>query len=246
LQFRGVGEYLEDLVARIDAPLLDDLAITFFHQLIFDTPQLAQFISHTPKFEARNEAHVVFSNRDAQVSVKLLNPIQPDGALFKMGISCRQSDWQLSSLAQVCGLSLPHALIPGVEHLAILGDKFPRPHYWQDDIESGQWLELFRPFTAVKDLYISPGFASRIAPALQVLAKERLTEVLPALQTLFLAKPLPSGPVREAIMQFVAMRQLVGHPIAVSYWEKEQDWPYGGPDDTDEEEDEGSYETDDD
>ena len=40
LVFRGVSEYLEVLVARIDAPLLDKLYITFFHQLIFDTPQL--------------------------------------------------------------------------------------------------------------------------------------------------------------------------------------------------------------
>ncbi|KAN0107506.1 hypothetical protein V8E52_010101 [Russula decolorans] len=42
--FRGVCEYLEDLIAGIDAPFLDKLKITFFHQLIFDTPQLAQFI----------------------------------------------------------------------------------------------------------------------------------------------------------------------------------------------------------
>ena len=48
LQFFGVSEYLEVLVARIDAPILDKLDITFFQQLIFDTPQLTQFISHTP------------------------------------------------------------------------------------------------------------------------------------------------------------------------------------------------------
>ena len=40
LQFRGVGEYLEDLLARIDAPLLDYLDITLFHQLIFNAPQV--------------------------------------------------------------------------------------------------------------------------------------------------------------------------------------------------------------
>ena len=45
-----------------------------------------------------------------------------------------------------------------------------------------------------------------IAPALQGLAKERPTEVLPALQDLFLENTLPSGPVKEAIDQFVAVR----------------------------------------
>jgi hypothetical protein len=39
LWFRGVSEYLEDLVARIDAPLLHTLNISFFYQLIFDIQQ---------------------------------------------------------------------------------------------------------------------------------------------------------------------------------------------------------------
>jgi hypothetical protein len=34
-----LSEYLEDLVARIDAPLLGTVCITFFYQLIFDTPR---------------------------------------------------------------------------------------------------------------------------------------------------------------------------------------------------------------
>ena len=45
---RAVSEYLEDLIARIDAPLLDDVKILFFNQLIFDIQRLAQFISHAP------------------------------------------------------------------------------------------------------------------------------------------------------------------------------------------------------
>ena len=65
LRFRGVSEYFEDLVARVDTPLLGVLAINFHHQLIFETPQLTQFISRTPKFKLEPEAHkgarVVFS-----------------------------------------------------------------------------------------------------------------------------------------------------------------------------------------
>jgi hypothetical protein len=45
LHFRGVSEYLEYVVIRIDAPRLDSLYMRFFHQLIFDIPQLAQFVS---------------------------------------------------------------------------------------------------------------------------------------------------------------------------------------------------------
>jgi len=86
----------------------------------------------------------------------------------------------------------------------------------QDDIENGQWLEFFCPFTAVKDLYPSRKFVPPITPALQELVGERTMEVPPVLQRLFLEELHPSAPVEEAIEQFVAVRQLSGHPIVVS------------------------------
>jgi hypothetical protein len=46
-----------------------------------------------------------------------------------------------------------------------------------------------------------------------------MTEVLPALETLFLEEPLPSGPVWNTVEQFVASRQFAGHPIVVSRWQ---------------------------
>ena len=69
-------------------------------------------------------------------------------------------------------------------------------------------------------LYISQEFAPRIGPVLQELAGEGVTEVLPALRTLFLEGLPPSGPVLETIGQFVAARKLAGHPISVSPWER--------------------------
>ena len=67
-------------------------------------------------------------------------------------------------------------------------------------------------------VYCSP----RIAPALQELVGIKVTEVLPALQTLFLEGPLPSGLFQDNIEQFVAARQLSGHPIAVSRWKVDE------------------------
>ena len=212
LWFKGVVEYFDDLVARIDAPQLKIMRITFFHQLILDTPQLSQFISRTPKLRTHNKARMAFSKG---VSVTL--PQILDGRLH-LGISCRYHDWQLSSLAQLCSSSFPQALISMVEHLYISeSSRLP----WPDDIENSQWLELLHPFAAVKDLYISSEFVPRILPALQELTGERVTEVLPALQTLFLDEPLASGPVQDIIVQFVDARQRVDHPIGISRWENE-------------------------
>jgi hypothetical protein len=220
-RFEGVSDYLEDLVAWIDAPLLNYLRMSFFHQPIIDTPQLAQFISRTPNFKAHNNAYVGISRPEITITF----PQTFDGAL-KLRILCSQLDEQLSSLAQVCStsFSILQAFVPAVEHLYIL-DYWN--WNWEDSIENSQWLELFHSFTAVKGLYVAQRFAPRIAPALHELAGDGVTEVFPALQTIFLEEPLPSGPVLKDIVQFSATRHLAGHPIAISRWaRKEYDFSY--------------------
>ena len=217
LKFDGVSEYLEDFMARIDAPLLEFLDIIFFHQLLFDTPQLALFISRTPKFQTPDklEARVYFPS--PKVTFTTL-----DGRL-ELKISCGKSDWQLSSLTQVCGSFFSQPLISTVEHLYIQeyredGMFFRFGNHNIDDVESSQWLEFLRPFTAVKHLYITPNSTPGIATALQGLVAGTVTEVLPALETFFL-ETLPTKPIQEAIEKFAAARQLFSHPITVSRWD---------------------------
>ncbi|KAN0126548.1 hypothetical protein V8E52_000188, partial [Russula decolorans] len=54
--FKGVNEYLEELVARIDTPRIDRLLTTFFNDINFNTPELNQFISRTLTLGAYDEA----------------------------------------------------------------------------------------------------------------------------------------------------------------------------------------------
>jgi hypothetical protein len=215
-RFKGFTEYLEVLATWIDAPLLYKLAIIFFRQQILDTPQLAQFISRAPKFKAPDEAHLTFSYWDVSVTLP-----QTFGGELELGVTCEPSDPRLTSLVQIRSSSVPRAFISAVERLYIIDNRI----WGLDviDIENSQWLELFHPFTAVKELYLSPRFAPSIALALQELIGERVTEVLPALQTIFLEETLQSGPVQESIGQFVAARQLAGYIITVSRWEGETD-----------------------
>jgi hypothetical protein len=216
LCFKGVSEYLEDLLALIDTPRLDNLEVTFFHQLLFDTPHLAQFISRTPKFKTHDNLEARLNFSFARVLVKTFD------RRLSLGISCRQSDWQFSSLVQLCSSSFSQALISTMEHLYIEDnrtmDTFDNnDNHDIDDIESSQWVEFLHRFTAVKRLYTSSKSVPIIAPALEELVGETVTEVLPALQTLFLER-LPSKPVQEAIERFVSARQVSSHPIAVSRW----------------------------
>jgi hypothetical protein len=74
----------------------------------------------------------------------------------------------------------------------------------------------------VKTLYLSEEFARLIGPVLQELVGSRATEVLPNLQNIFLEGLEPSGAVQEGILQFVAMRQVTGVPIAAFPWDGDE------------------------
>jgi hypothetical protein len=212
-EFKGVSEYLEDLTSRIDAPLLRILDITFFNQLIFNTPRLWSFISRAEKLRSQSQARMAFYYN----AVKIFH-----GTLGRTGLNltirCKPSDWQLSSLAQVC--DSPFLSFFNLEHLEIGEDWYSRPH-WQEDVESAQWLELLRPFTTVKRLSLSWEFTPRVVHVLQGLSGERIMDVLPALQSIFLVENSLSGPVKEGFAQFLTARQLSGHPVAVSLYREE-------------------------
>jgi hypothetical protein len=211
-RFKGVIEYLEDLVTFIDAPQLNILYITFFNQIDFDFPRLAQFINRTPTIRTLDEAHVQFNDYFASVG-----PPRGPGTL-QITISCREPDWQLSSIEQVCNSSsrpLSTVEVLYVEH------KYSQLVWKNDAIENTLWLQLLLPFTAVKDLYLSKEFAPGIAAALRELAGARITDVLPSLQNVFMEGLEPSGPLQENIGRFVAARLLSDHPIAISVWHKD-------------------------
>ena len=218
LNFKGATEYLEEIVIGIDTPHLHFLDITFFNQIDFDTPRLAQFINCTPALRALDEAHVQFDEDFADVQLSVSSPT-PN---LRIAISCREPDWQLSSIEQLCSSSL--------DPLSMVKDFYIDHRYWRtvwknDAIENTLWLRLLLPFTAVKNLYLFKEFALGIVATLQELIGDRITEVLPSLQNIFVEGLEPSGRLRENIGRLVAARRLSGHPIAISDW----DWVKGPP-----------------
>jgi hypothetical protein len=216
--FKGDSEYLDEVVAHIDAPRLNRLDIMFLNDIIFYTPQLIRFISRAPRLKAPETAHVIFGDHAARVKLSS----RTSGTLLPcVEISCREFNWQVSFVEQVCTSSLPHLSM--LEDLYIDEDKYLSSQArWRDDIEDSLLLELLHPFRAVKNLYLSEEFALRVVPALQELGGIRATEVLPTLQNVFLEKLEPSGPVQEGIQQFVATRQVTSDPITISLWDRGQ------------------------
>jgi hypothetical protein len=206
--FKGASEYLEDLVARIDAPRLCDLEITLFHSLDFDTPQIAHFISRTPSLKTPDEARVVFQDSAVRVRFRPSQTSRHGG--LDVGISCSVSDWQLSSPEQVCTSSLPPRF--AVEKLYIYEHRYLRPH-WQDDIENELWLKLLYLFVAVKNLYLSKQSAPHITPAL---LEGRMTGQLPVLQNIFLEGLEPSGS-RKALGDLLPRGS---SPVTIEIWSR--------------------------
>ncbi|KAH9955322.1 hypothetical protein BJV74DRAFT_991205 [Russula compacta] len=211
LYFHGPSEYLEDLISRIDVPLLHHIDVTFFNQLILRTPQLVQFLSRTGKLSTLNRASLTFSSQSGQVVLNSRN-IPDDHLWVSLNISFREREWQFSSLAQICTAFLTP--LSTLEHLEVSTNRLSNR---QDDDENTQWLEILRPFIGVKNLSMDTKAVSLVAPALQELVGEAVTDMLPALQNLFIRSqgPNPSTPVPEAVEQFAAARQLAGHPVAV-------------------------------
>jgi len=211
-QFMGVSEYLEDLVTDINAFQLNELEITLFNDIVFDIPQLIQFISRTPMSSTLENAHISLMAGAACISFR---PQIHGHVKLEVPILCEGLDWQLSSLEQVCTSCLP--FLPTLGDLYINEYASSEPD-WKDSIGNGPWLELLRPFTAMKNLYISKKIALRIGPALQEHVEGRTTEVFPTLENIFLEGFKPSGPVDRNIGHFVAAREVVGHHIAISGW----------------------------
>jgi hypothetical protein len=205
---------LDDLVARIDAPICS-LNITFFDQIVFDLPQFVEFIGRTPTLNTPVKAHINLWNDDV-INVNFSSQTISGSRGLRVGILGINLSRQLSSLAQVCTSFMP--LLSSLEDLYIY-------EHWRLHekglVEKKLWLELLHPFAAVENLYISEEFVPCVVSALQELVGGRTTEVLPTLQNIFFEGPQPSGHVQKGIEQFVAARQVAGHPIAVPLWDGE-------------------------
>ena len=212
LYFRGVSEYLEDFLARINAPQLNYMETSFFNQIDFDTPQLIRFLSRTPSLKTFEKACITFGG--GAVGVKLSTRTPYLGAL-DVNILCNEFDWQLSSLAQFCNPSFRP--LPTTEDLYIYEYQRSLPDQ-QDDFENMEWLQVLQPFNGVKNLYLSKEVSARLTPAMQEMVWGTM---LPTLKNIFLEGFQSSTPIPEGIREFVAERQLNDNPIVVSCWDRD-------------------------
>jgi hypothetical protein len=166
--FCGTSEDLECLLSSTEAPVLQDITITFFNQATtFDTSQFVQFLSHTKTQRSHDFAQLYFSESDTYVAF-----YEQEWHRMTLRVRCMSLDWQLSCMAEICANLLP--IISDVRHLHIDASfHFPSEH---DDMDSLPLLELLRPFRNVMRLDLADTVALYVKSALK---KEVTMGVLP-------------------------------------------------------------------
>ena len=202
--FRGCTEYLEDLVAQVDAPLLVHISIKFFNQLVFEIQQLSLFIGRATMLKSPSKVRIYSSQRG--ISIGLTRPTTNVNAYGRsyIEVSCKDLDWQVSSLAQICDHTSP--LLCGVEQLGIRAE--PLSPNGGSDMDTVQWLELFNPFSGVKVLRMASTLGPTVASALQQVNGELSFGALPALRHIQLGKTQTF----TSVEQFVAMYKASSSP----------------------------------
>ena len=204
LDLQATTEYLEDFMSRVNFPALCKINIRFFNQIFFEIPQFFQFILRPNALGY--PTWVIVTHSTESVSVLL---ILNEKGNFALGTSCRRLDWQLSFVAEILTQLSP--LLSSVRSLTIQkGDGLPD----MEDMDSTQWLELFRSLTHVTLVRVS---GEQLVPSIvQALVTEDMATALPELFSLHLENYSGTPSVVEAAKQFVATRRLSGHTVFLS------------------------------
>jgi hypothetical protein len=177
-EFKGYSQYLKDMIARVNAPILDDLSITLLYNSISRSsiPRLTPLISCPLNLKAPDDALIVFRHNILLVIFRSQTTTSSHEVLRLEIINACSV---LSSLALVCGLSLPP--LPTVKRLYLMFAPYHRRQVWD-----AKWLNLLYPFTALKELYLSEEVGPvsegeiKVLPTLQnITSKSQLHEVIP-------------------------------------------------------------------
>ncbi|KAH9974453.1 hypothetical protein BGW80DRAFT_1458504 [Lactifluus volemus] len=132
---------------------------------------------------------------------------------FSFQILSRRIDWQVSSVAQICNQLSEPFIVSSIKKLYIFECSGMSPSTLEDEMDETQWLELFRPFTAVRTLCISHKIQSHVMSALRGLSGELAMQVLPAFEKLYLLGFHPDLE-RGDMGPFMTARQGSAHPVA--------------------------------
>jgi len=215
LYFRGVNAYLEQLLARINSPLLEVLQIHLFNQISLTFPYLLQFINRIERFKF-SFSRLVFHREVVSLMAECWEGGLADP--FHVAIDCRHVDWQLSAVAQIIDALAP--ILSTAEGLA-LRHQHGLSSEWHDEIDHTQWRNLLRPFSGVKVLYVAEGLIGQLSQSLRSEDGEQPLELFPELRELVYYK---EGDASDAYTSFIAAHQIAGRSVILTHLPPPPSW----------------------
>ena len=200
LRFKGVGAYLESLVAQIRAPLLERLRVTLFNQIALALPHLFHLINIT---EALELSRTTVNFDPKEISVTAASSTRSKGPV-RLYVLCQPLDWQIDCAALICNALIP--ALSGVEQLMLYHNSGEIPTQLRNGaIESTSWHDLLRSFTGVKRLYINDEILEELSRALQMDEVRLDPGFLPNLRYITAKDNL--------FTSFIDTRQVIGRPV---------------------------------
>ena len=215
LRFHGASEYLEEFVSRVDFPSLGFIDIKLFHQIFFEIPEFCRTIPLLNAFMSPTEMEIKSGKDSVAMYFRQKGKHGIKSGDCYLRTVCERLDWQLSFVTEVSRQLFP--LLESVGTLTISGNNImPTLPSEEEDMDSTQWLEVFQPFTHLRELHIPGKFVLDILQAL--VTEDMAAGVFPELTRLSVAgvNKRNSATVVEAAEQFVAARKLSGRTIRLS------------------------------
>ena len=211
LKYRGTSGYLDSLVARIDAPRLEDVDVTFFFEHALHVSRLGLFTKRIEMQRSVSQADIVSSQ--STISIRFTQPDAPTSTRFGLRISCQWLDLQLHFMRQILS-HFPHLL----DRVQNLGVNTTERSSGEDSVGGEHWLGLIRAFGCAKDFRVAGEHVSDVLCALHPEDGEAENPtVLPALRDLrVLRKPMSMpGPSWDAVQSLYVSRWGSGRPVHV-------------------------------
>ena len=203
LTYRGEDVYFDNLVALINAPLLEQLSLIYFFDPTFSLVNLTEFIHGTGGFGCL-AAQLIFNKDGASIYYE-----QQGIRKLSLHVNCEPLDWQIDFATQVCNalgnvLSAVEELIIDLNEDWMLSD-------WDNTLDSMVWHELLLPFIWVKKLHIGFLLTFELSQALNAAAGGLVLELLPELQKLEVQLEIDDA--KKVFSVFIETRESVGRPV---------------------------------
>ncbi|KAN0136250.1 hypothetical protein V8E53_006110, partial [Lactarius tabidus] len=241
VNFIGIAEYLEDFVAMLHAPRLEDIEIALFNESIPRLSNLIKFIDRIGMHKLHRRAEIIFSQNT--LSISFTQPGAP--TRFRLQLHCRALDTQLMTMIAILyqfrifaskfldnvkdlriavtqessqdDLWMTELSRQGYLHRSAAVPSLPeylRPRVALQSIEDDScWLELIDSFEGAEQFHVAGNYSTKIVGALV-----RQDWWKGCLDKLYIRQPGPQhAPLRSAVVTLMTSRRLSGHPIEVEY-----------------------------